>query len=59
MKKIFVILSMIPAFSYAEIQSVPFEVVCDDTTKVTNTLRNEYNTFILYGEILKLRQLRL
>jgi hypothetical protein len=47
MKKLFVILSMIPAFSYAEIQSVPFEVVCDDTTKVTNTLRNEYKEIVI------------
>lgn len=47
MKKLFVILTMIPAFSYAETQSVPFEVICDDTTKVVNTLRNEYKEIVI------------
>jgi hypothetical protein len=47
MKKLFVILTMIPAFSYAETQSVPFEVICDDTTKVTTTLRNEYKEIVI------------
>lgn len=47
MKNLLVLLTMISAFSYAETQSVPFEVICDDTTKVVNTLRNEYKEIVI------------
>jgi hypothetical protein len=47
MKKIFVILSMIPAFSYAEQTIMPLEVICDDTQKIVNTLRNEYKEIVI------------
>ena len=47
MKKLFVILTMIPAFSYAEQSVVPLEVICDDTPKIVTTLRNEYKEIVI------------
>jgi hypothetical protein len=41
------ILCIAPTLSNAETQSVPFEVICDDTTKVVNTLRNEYKEIVI------------
>lgn len=50
MNKIYLLIGILciaPTLSNAEQHSVPFEVICDDTTKIVNTLRNEYKEIVI------------